>query len=126
MMIPYRIVIGEKDFEVIIEGKKIDGQIYLDTKSLMEAQKKLAHSLVLQTIDFNKDIFNFLMDVSGYKASKIAKLTKVTPACLSKYRRTETDEQPSSMFWQLFRIVMFVVLSEGNIDGDIGKIINLK
>ncbi len=125
MKIPHNILVGERAFEVMVEGKKIDGQTYLDTKSLMKAQRKLAYNLVLQADEFNKDIFNFLMNISGYKASKIAELTKVTSAHISKYRRSETDEHPSPMFWQLFRVVMLMILSNGNAGDDINKILRV-
>ena len=115
------IVVGSVSYPVEVLAIKQGESWLFNSDSLNKAQRNLARKLLIEEKVFNKDLMNFAIDVSGKKAAYIADGVRVTPAQISKARRT--GQIPSPMFWKMFRIYLISLLEESQTRRDIDRVI---
>lgn len=104
MKLLHKIIIGSRIYEVTVDAKKSGEHTLIVSDSLVKSQQELALTLLSKTPEFDLDLFNFALDVSGQKASSIADQMEVTRSLISQIRRGKTE--PSKMLWKFFRVVL--------------------
>ncbi len=106
----YRVEIGSKFYQVKVLAAKIEGKTQLNAQSLIKAQRALAQDLLLEQVNFDFDLFNFVLNISGKKAAEIAEYLGTTPSHISQLRHGKTES--SKQFWKLFRATMWVLFAQ--------------
>lgn len=107
--IPHQVMIGNKAHRIEVSGNTVNGETILELESLLAEQKHLAIQLLGKTVHFDRDLFNFAINVSGLRGRQVADLLETTPSNISQLRRQEQKDCSQSL-WKLFRLVFMSIL----------------
>ena len=118
--VKYKIKIGSTEHTVLVEAEEENNEtIVFDGEDFIRAQRQLAKQIVYDTQnadDLTPEIFNYLVDITGFTNSEIAKYMTIDPASISQWRRKKGI---SGVAWQAFRLFFNDLFLNGHITNEI-------
>ncbi|MES2614827.1 MAG: hypothetical protein V4591_05380 [Bdellovibrionota bacterium] len=118
--INYHIKIGDKDYEIPVEvEEQKNDKIILNGDDFLRAQWELGKNIIRKTKDsaqLTPDVFNFLIEISGFTNTEVSQYICVEPASVSQWRRKKGI---SSTAWQTFRLFFLDLFTNGHVTNEI-------
>jgi hypothetical protein len=111
--------IGKERFEREVFALDKEGVVFLETEDLWRVQRGIGRSLILErknSYSVTPEAFNFLLNISGFRAKEIAEFLNVDFENLLQWRKETRIPDP---VWQLFRVFFIELFRFGEVRNEV-------